>query len=674
MKRFLTLLVVLGSALPAWAGSAAPLTSLRAIHALTNAEASKDLPVAFEATVTYFPGYEHLLFVQDGDSAIFVLATTSAKLIPGDRVLVKGTTQQSFHPFVMSNDITVLHHGALPTPIVADFGDLILGQRDCMLVTVHAVIRSAELRVNSNVRNSFLELLTDRGYIDATVESDDENALKGMLDSEVEITGVAGGKFDDKMQQTGILLHVSSLADVKVLKRATTDSWSIPVTPFDQILAGYHVQDQTHRVRVHGTITYYQPGIAIVLQDGAKSLWIRTPARGPLQIGDVADATGFPDASDGSLTLTHGEIRDSLVQAPITPLPATWHQLAFWSSNKPDGHDFDLVSIEGQVVTEVREATEDEYVLNSNGQLFTAVFRHQPGSGIVPPMRMIPVGSRIRTTGICLIEDTNPFNTSEEAPFRILLRSFDDIALVASPSLLNVQNLIMLVGLLIVVVVAVGFRGWAIEHRTRRQTAALALAEQRRSRILEDINGSRPLAEIVEDITELVSFNLRGAPCWCQIADGARLGNCPTAIAGLRIAQLDVPARSGPSPGKIFAAFDERTEISVNETHTLSMAASLTALAIETRRLYSDLVHRSEFDLLTDIHNRFSLEKYLEDQIRLARETAGIFGLIYIDLDRFKLVNDTYGHRIGDLYLQEAAIRMKHQLRPHDKLARLGRR
>ncbi|HWG20333.1 MAG TPA: GGDEF domain-containing protein, partial [Terracidiphilus sp.] len=48
------------------------------------------------------------------------------------------------------------------------------------------------------------------------------------------------------------------------------------------------------------------------------------------------------------------------------------------------------------------------------------------------------------------------------------------------------------------------------------------------------------------------------------------------------------------------------------------------------------------------------------------------FGLIYIDLDEFKQVNDRYGHRIGDLYLQEIAERMKRQLRPGDILARLG--
>ena len=57
------------------------------------------------------------------------------------------------------------------------------------------------------------------------------------------------------------------------------------------------------------------------------------------------------------------------------------------------------------------------------------------------------------------------------------------------------------------------------------------------------------------------------------------------------------------------------------------MAVELTALAIETRRLYSDLRHRSEFDLLTDIHNRFSLDKYLDRQIDEARQNAGIFGL-----------------------------------------------
>jgi diguanylate cyclase (GGDEF)-like protein len=99
---------------------------------------------------------------------------------------------------------------------------------------------------------------------------------------------------------------------------------------------------------------------------------------------------------------------------------------------------------------------------------------------------------------------------------------------------------------------------------------------------------------------------------------------------------------------------------------------ALTALAIQTRRVYSDLLHRSEFDLLTGVHNRFSLDKYLNIKIDEARQKAEILGLLYIDLDKFKQINDIYGHPTGDLYLQEVALRMKRQLRGVDMLARIG--
>jgi diguanylate cyclase (GGDEF)-like protein len=690
MKRLIPAIAILfGCASVAWAAAPAPLTTLQAVHALSNAEASLALPVAFEATVTYYPGYDNLLFVQDGALAIFVLATTDAKLLAGDRVLIKGTTQSSFHPIVISKDVTLLRHGAVPKSVPATFDELIRGKHDCIRVVVRAVIRTADLvawvaigrRVTSteNVRVTYLQMLTDGGYIEATVDSDDASALKDLLDAEVEVTGIAGGKFDDKMQQTGVELHISSLAGVKILKRAVLSPQSLPITPLDQILVGYHVQDETQRVRVHGTTTYYRPGVAVVLQDGAKSLWIDTPMRSPLQIGDVADATGFPQAHNSFLTLTHGEIEDSHVQAPIPPLPATWRQLAFWSANKPEGHQYDLVSIEGQVVTKVRGGAQDEYVLSSDGQLFSAIYRH-PDPGIqLSPMMQIPLGSRVRVTGICMIEDTNPFNISEEVPFNILMRSFNDITVVAQPSLVNTRNLLIALGVLLIVVFVVIARGWALEHKVRRQTAMMsarteaeAEVERQRSRILEDINGSRPLAEMIEQIAELVTVKLNGAPCWFQIADGATVGNCPREPHNLEIVRVKISARSGPALGTLFAGLDAGTPPDARPIEALHDGARLAALAIETRRLYFDLRRRSEFDLLTDILNRFSLEENLDAQIEEARQNTGIFGLIYIDLDEFKQVNDLYGHHIGDLYLQEVALRMKRQLRGGDMLARLG--
>ena len=72
----------------------APLTSIQAIGALTNAQASQHLPVSFEATVTYY-GFRQVLFVQDGDTAIYVAAPLDLKLVPGDRVLVEGEVRPS---------------------------------------------------------------------------------------------------------------------------------------------------------------------------------------------------------------------------------------------------------------------------------------------------------------------------------------------------------------------------------------------------------------------------------------------------------------------------------------------------------------------------------------------------------------------------------------------------
>jgi diguanylate cyclase (GGDEF)-like protein len=457
---------------------------------------------------------------------------------------------------------------------------------------------------------------------------------------------------------------------VKILKRAPISPLSLPVMPMDQILSSHFVRDLTKRVHVQGTITYYEQGRAVVLQNGSMSLWIDTNTRNNnLELNDEVDATGFPDTESGFLVLTYGEIRNRNIKAIVQPQPVSWKRLAS-SSNL-----FDLVSIEGKVVTEVREGLQDEYVLSADGNLFTAILG-QPEDNI-SPMKRIPQGSRIRVTGICILGSSNPFNA--QVPFNILMRSSDDIVLLAKPSPLNIRNLMLLVGLLLVVVAIVGVRGWVLGRRMRRQTAVMsarteaeAELERRRSRILEDINGTESLANLLEQIAELGSFRLGGAPCWCEVADGARLGNCPPELHRPRIVAKEIPARSGPALGKLIAAFDAKTAPRPYENQVLMMGARLAALAIDTRRRDADLHHRSEFDLLTDVHNRFSLEKRLNAQIDEAREKASIFGLIYIDLDEFKRVNDLYGHHTGDLYLQEVTLRLKRQLRPGDLLARLG--
>jgi diguanylate cyclase (GGDEF)-like protein len=698
MKKLIPALVLMmGYASAAFAGEPGALTTIAAIRALNKAEASQALPVAFEATVTYFhPGFRYL-FVQDGDQAIFVYAPVGVEVVAGDRILIKGVTHAEFSSDVLGDSITLLHHGDLPSALPASFDDLMSGKLDCRLVTIRGQVRAANLVLRPDVRSpitftkrvAYLEVLADGGYIDVIVNSTDASILKNLLDAEVEVTGAGGGIYDGKWHQTGTLVRTFSFSSVKILKRASASPWSLPLSAFNQLLTGYHVRELTRRVRVNGTITYYQPGYyrpgsAIVLQNGNDSLWVKSLTDKPMRIGDLADVTGIPDIASGSPTLTHAEIEDKAEYLPVVPVSVTSQELA--AANMAGMHHNDLVSIEGQVVMEVRGASQDEYVLVQEGQLFSAIFHHPDATSQlpVPPMRHISLGTRIRVTGICILQDTTLF--SGKAPFEILLRSFDDIAIVARPSLLNERNLVLAVSVLLLAVIAVAGWGLTLRIKVLRQTAALstriaaeadlerrnAQLEQRRSHVLEDINGTEPLAHILEEVCELVSFGLNGAPCWCEVTDGARLGNYPAQAARMRVIRAGIPAHTGPALGAIFAAFPPQSRSENSEVSSLSMGSKLAALAIETRRLYADLLHRSEFDLLTDILNRFALDKHLEAQIEEARQNAGIFGLIYIDLDEFKQVNDLYGHNVGDLYLQEAALRMKRQLRSADMLARLG--
>jgi len=206
MKKLISAFsVLLGLATAALAAESGTLTTLKAIHALSNAEASHAIPVAFEATVVYSRSYENLLFVQDGDAAIFVRPPSADNFTPGDRILIAGKTRESFRPIVLASKLTVLRHEAPPKPVPSTFEELIRGQNDSLLVSVRASVRAADLVISADapVRSARLQLLTESGHIEANVDCNDEAALKNLLDAEVEVTGAAAGKFDDKMQQTG---------------------------------------------------------------------------------------------------------------------------------------------------------------------------------------------------------------------------------------------------------------------------------------------------------------------------------------------------------------------------------------------------------------------------------------------------------------------------------------
>ncbi|HYO77730.1 MAG TPA: EAL domain-containing protein, partial [Thermoanaerobaculia bacterium] len=84
------------------------------------------------------------------------------------------------------------------------------------------------------------------------------------------------------------------------------------------------------------------------------------------------------------------------------------------------------------------------------------------------------------------------------------------------------------------------------------------------------------------------------------------------------------------------------------------------------------LQHLAYRDTLTDLPNRFLFHDRLEHAIDQARRRGSGFAVMYMDLDRFKVVNDTLGHTVGDHLLQMVARRLRDVLRADDTIARLG--
>ena len=124
-------------------------------------------------------------------------------------------------------------------------------------------------------------------------------------------------------------------------------------------------------------------------------------------------------------------------------------------------------------------------------------------------------------------------------------------------------------------------------------------------------------------------------------------------------------------PEKI--CFYEYVLAPIFDTHGAINAIAGTSRNITEQKIAEKQVWiNANYDLLTGLPNRLMFREKLEQALKHSKRTGKPFSLFFIDLDKFKRVNDTLGHEMGDLLLKQVAVRISTNIREMDVVARMG--
>ena len=252
------------------------------------------------------------------------------------------------------------------------------------------------------------------------------------------------------------------------------------------------------------------------------------------------------------------------------------------------------------------------------------------------------------------------------------------------------NHVLIILSMLFVVALAIAvwvtFLKWRLRWRIEAQNTwidrSVSIARER-SRVLEIISSNHKLDDLLSEICASAVHLLHDTECTYNLqleseiavaeSEGYPGAEGQPGVAR-RVVLFEIPLRNdaervlgkiviSSAPGHVPAEDSEQIYAMLSELAVISMRNSL---------LYQGLVYHSTHDPLTELPNRRLYESQLADALKQAEERSSRLGVVYIDINRFKHVNDKYGHKIGDLYLKQISARLRHQLRPIDLLARVG--
>jgi signal transduction histidine kinase len=468
--------------------------------------------------------------LQDHTGGIWVDCCSKLKtpLVIGDVVTVVGTVGPgAYSPEIERVTVSLDGHGPLPRPRNVSFVQLSSGEEDAQYVAIEGIIRTVTLRNDAlnaaPTEGALLTIDMPEGRVDVALPTQCYKGASDLIGAKVRITATALARKNDDSQATGVLLVAPDISYLTVLSAGPDDLFSARMVPIGALLRYRSDTDYFHRIRLQGTLTYYEQGRRLILQDGSRAIEVFPADSQSLRIGDLVEAVGFPTPDAAGPVLRDAVTRRLSQGPPLEPVTITLRE-ALASRYRSC-----LVSLHLRLVRVISEPTRTLLLLESGHDLTTA----ELDANIVVPTWLRP-GSDLRLVGIDMLNvegGIGYLNYRDTTVHSVLLlQSLNDVSLISPATWWSQTRLLSLIIVLailltsfLVLLMYVQLKRWKVEstlhererlardvHDTLAQSfAGVGFQLQVIRRAIT--NGDENLLHHVDTARDLVQFSHREA-------------------------------------------------------------------------------------------------------------------------------------------------------------------
>lgn len=490
--RALLLLAVL--ALQNFALQAEELNTAASVRSLTIKQAQQQPPVRLRGVVTFFHENLYSRFIQDETAGIYLRESTNTPaLVPGQVVEVEGMASPGeYAPIVEPHRVQVVGEASLPAPKAVTYEQLASGKEDSQFVEIAGIVRSVQIHESS--QHFLIEIATGGGRLSVYVRQLPVAQTENLLDSTVRVRGVCSTLFNHRRQLFAIRLMVPRPEDLVIEQPAPAQPFETAARPISSLLQFAPQETYGHRVKVVGTVIYYQAEQALFLQDGEQGVEVQTRSREPLQMGDRVEAIGFVGQGEYTPVLQDAIFRKIAGGEPPKP-----ERIAPDAALKGT-HDCRLVQVAAKILDRAMHGPERFLILQESETIFHAYLSQPEGQDAFAGLEN---GSRILVTGVCRIEPGEWLagETWRAKSFRIQLRSADDVQLLQAPPWWTLKKVLWIAGALGFVALAAFSWIVVLRRQVTERTRELEIQiherqlaerwreiEQERSRVAHDLH------------------------------------------------------------------------------------------------------------------------------------------------------------------------------------------